>query len=130
MKTTSNMKTTSKMKTISKVKMTSKIKTTFHLNSQGQLILNWIRYLVFKPEMEVHMINIIYAALPMCAQTEKTTFSCKDDYCKALHIYWSGGEGLAHWRSTHGAGRKFVNVRPVRQCLLRLAQQLMLRLAQ
>ena len=27
-------------------------------------------------------------------------------------------------------GRKFVNVRPVRQCLLRLAQQLMLRLAQ
>ena len=27
----------------------------------------------------IHMIDIIYAALPMCAQTEKTTFSCKDD---------------------------------------------------
>ena len=25
-------------------------------------------------------------------QTEKTTFSCKDDYCKALYIYWSGGQ--------------------------------------
>ena len=30
-------------------------------------------------EMELHMINIIYAALPMREQTEKTTFSCKDD---------------------------------------------------
>ena len=50
------------------------------------------------------MVNIIYAALLMRAQTEKTTFSCKDDYCKALHIYWSGGKRLAHWRSTHGAG--------------------------
>ena len=30
-------------------------------------------------EMEFHMIDIIYAALPMGAQTEKTTFSCKDD---------------------------------------------------
>ena len=50
------------------------------------------------------MIDIIYAVLPMCAQTEKTTFSCKDDQCKALFIYWSGGEGLAHLQSTHGAG--------------------------
>ena len=25
------------------------------------------------------MIDIIYAALPMGAQTKKTTFSCKDD---------------------------------------------------
>ena len=33
-----------------------------------------------KPEMELHMINLIYGALPMHAQTEKTTFSCKDDY--------------------------------------------------
>ena len=40
--------------------------------------------------------DIIYVTLPMHAKTEKTTFSCKDDYCKALHIYWSGGEGLAH----------------------------------
>ena len=29
--------------------------------------------------MEFHMIDIIYAALPRGAQTEKTTFSCKDD---------------------------------------------------
>ena len=29
--------------------------------------------------MEFHMINIIYAALSIRAQTEKTTFSCKDD---------------------------------------------------
>ena len=29
--------------------------------------------------LELHMINIIYAALPMREQTEKTTFSCKDD---------------------------------------------------
>ena len=32
--------------------------------------------------------------------------------------------------SSPKSGRKFVNVRPVRQCLLRLAQQLMLCLAQ
>ena len=30
-------------------------------------------------QMEFHMIDIIYAASPMGAQTEKTTFSCKDD---------------------------------------------------
>ena len=29
--------------------------------------------------MEFHMINMMYAALPMLAQTKKTTFSCKDD---------------------------------------------------
>ena len=28
--------------------------------------------------MELPMIDLIYAALPMHAQTEKTTFSCKD----------------------------------------------------
>ena len=32
-----------------------------------------------KPEMEFYMIDMIYVALPMGAQTEKTTFSCKDD---------------------------------------------------
>ena len=30
----------------------------------------------------------------MCAHTEKTTFSCKDDSRKALHVYWRGGEEL------------------------------------
>ena len=38
------------------------------------------------------------------AQTEKTTFSCKDDQCKTLHIYWSGGKVQVHSRSTHSAG--------------------------
>ena len=28
-----------------------------------------------KPEMEFHMINIIYAALSICTKTEKMTFS-------------------------------------------------------
>ena len=45
----------------------------------GQLVLNGKCYQVSKPEMELHMINMIYAALPMRAQTEKMTFSCKDD---------------------------------------------------
>ena len=35
--------------------------------------------------MEFHMINITYAALHMCAQTEKTTFSCKDDCTLTKH---------------------------------------------
>ena len=30
----------------------------------------------------------------MQAQTEKTTFSCKDDQGKSLHVYWSGAKGL------------------------------------
>ena len=51
-------------------------------------------YQVSKPEMEFHMIVIIYMALPMHAQTEKTTFSCKDDKGKSLHVYWSGAKGL------------------------------------
>ena len=40
--------------------------------------------------MEFHMINITYAALHMRAQTEKTTFSCKDD-CRSI-LEW--GKGL------------------------------------
>ena len=31
-----------------------------------------------KPELEFHKMNEIYAALSIHAQTEKTTFSCKD----------------------------------------------------
>ena len=34
---------------------------------------------VSKPEMKFHMIYIIYTAWPMHAQTEKMSFSCKDD---------------------------------------------------
>ena len=40
------------------------------------------------------MIDIIYAEFFMRTQTEKTTFSCKDDWGKSLHLYWSGGKGL------------------------------------
>ena len=35
--------------------------------------------------MEFHMINITYVALHMRAQTEKTTFSCKDDCTLTKH---------------------------------------------
>ena len=55
---------------------------TSHLDSYTTtplLMLNRKCYQEFKPEMELHMIYIIYAALPMREQTEKTTFSCKDD---------------------------------------------------
>ena len=49
------------------------------LTATPQMMLNRKCYQVSKPEMEFHMIDMIYAALPMGAQTEKTTFSCKDD---------------------------------------------------
>ena len=35
--------------------------------------------------MEFHMINITYAALHVRAETEKTTFSCKDDCTLKKH---------------------------------------------
>ena len=49
------------------------------LPAPPHLTLNQKCYQGFKPKMEFHMINMICAALPMCAQTEKTTFSSKDD---------------------------------------------------
>ena len=52
---------------------------TSHLNSHRTTDLNRKCYQVLKPEMELNMINMIYAALPMSEQTEKMTFSCKDD---------------------------------------------------
>ena len=36
--------------------------------------------------MESNMMNIIYAALRMRTGTEKTAFSCKDDYFKSFHV--------------------------------------------
>ena len=51
----------------------------FSITAKPQLMLNRKWYQASKPEMEFHMINIIYAALSIRAQTEKTTFSCKDD---------------------------------------------------
>ena len=55
-------------------------------------------YQVSKPEMEFNMMNITYMSLCMCANIEKTTLSCKDDYCKALPIpileaFYVGGMG-------------------------------------
>ena len=44
--------------------------------------------------MELRMVNIIYAALLMRAQTEKMTFSCHDDQGKSLHVFWSGAKEL------------------------------------
>ena len=38
--------------------------------------------------MEFHMINITYGTLHMRAQTEKTTFSCKDDCTLTKHTRW------------------------------------------
>ena len=44
--------------------------------------------------MELLMVNLIYVALLMREQTGKSTFSCKDDLCKTLHLYWSGAKDL------------------------------------
>ena len=38
----------------------------------------------------------------MRTQTEKTTFSCKDDEGKSLHVYWSGGKGLVKIKTVPG----------------------------
>ena len=38
-----------------------------------------------KPEMEFKIMNMMYAALPRYAQTEKTTFSCKEDCILTKH---------------------------------------------
>ena len=37
--------------------------------------------------MEFHVINMMYTALPMRTQTEKTTFSCKDDCILTKHTW-------------------------------------------
>ena len=50
------------------------------------------------------MIKIIYTTLPMREQTENTTFSCNDDQCKTLQLYWNGVKGIVHLRSTDGVG--------------------------
>ena len=53
-------------------------------------MLNQKWYQASKPEMEFHMINIMYSAWPMRAQTEKTTFSWRlyiDEAHMALGIF-------------------------------------------
>ena len=89
---TSKIKTPSKMKTTSKMKMSYKIIgplpenyflppplpfkklpdffCLLTLTATPQLTLKWKCYLVSKKEMEFHMINIMYVALPMCKQTK------------------------------------------------------------
>ena len=66
---------------------------TFHLNSH--------RTTDIKPEMlsgvqtgnaTPHDKYNIRGSMP--EQIEKTTFSCKDDKCKTLHLYWSGSRDL------------------------------------
>ena len=62
------------------------------------MMSNRICYQVFKPEMEFHMIYMIYAALPMHAQTEKTTFSCKDDCTLMKHTRrWTYSASRYFW---------------------------------
>ena len=91
------------MKTTSKIKMTweqrrpqNKLAPLLYKNITCNflMILNRKCYQVSKPEMELGMINVIYAVLPMCAQTEKITFSCKDNCILTKHtrrwIYYSG----------------------------------------
>ena len=69
------------------------VSNSFTLTATQHLMSYLICYLVSKPDMEFQMIDIIYAALPMCAQTEKTIFSCKDDSDKSVCILeW--GKGL------------------------------------
>ena len=55
------------------------------MTATPQLMLNRKRYQASKPELEFHMINMIYAALSMRTQTEKTTLSCKDNCTLTKH---------------------------------------------
>ena len=57
------------------------------LTATTQMMLNRKCYQVSKPEIEFHMMDIMYAALHMRAHTKKTTFSCKDDKGESLHVY-------------------------------------------
>ena len=66
------------------------------MTARPQLMLNRKSYQVSKPEMEFHMINIINAALPMRTQTEKTTFSCKDDYTLKKYTWGWTYSGLQY----------------------------------
>ena len=50
------------------------------LTATAQLNPNRKSYQLSKPEIEFHMMEDMYAALPMCTFAEKTTFFGKDDY--------------------------------------------------
>ena len=115
MKAASKMKTISKVKTTSKMKMTWKwrrpqklalpskmffapLPLKRYLNffwwllpmtATPQLMLNRKWYQASKPEMEFHMINMMYRHCP-CAHGQKR----RDFHAKTT----------VNWRSTHGAG--------------------------
>ena len=55
------------------------------MTATPQLMLNRKWYQASKAKMEFHIINIIYSALAMRAQTLMTTFSCKDDCTLTKH---------------------------------------------
>ena len=55
------------------------------ITATPQLMINRKWYQASKPEMECIVINMMYAALPRHKQTEKTTFSCKDDCILTKH---------------------------------------------
>ena len=58
---------------------------TSHLNSHGTTDIKPEMLSGVQTEMELYMINLIYVALLMCEQTEKMTFSCKDDCILTKH---------------------------------------------
>ena len=57
------------------------------MTAKPQLMLSRKWNQASKPEMELHMENIMYTALLTHAQTEKTTFSCKDDCTLTKHTW-------------------------------------------
>ena len=74
---------------------------TSHLDSYKTTDIKPKCYQVSKPEMELYMINIVYAALLMCTQTEKTTFS-KTTSAK-LYIYDGMGARVLYIDAVHTA---------------------------
>ena len=49
------------------------------LTATAQLTLNRKSYQLFKPEIEFHLMEEMYAALPVCMCAEMTTFLGKDN---------------------------------------------------
>ena len=59
------------------------------------MILNQKCYQVAKPELEFHMMIIMYAALHIAAYIKDDIFMQKQ-LVQTLHIYRNGGKGLVH----------------------------------
>ena len=78
------------------------------LTATPQMTISKKCYQVSKPEIEFHMIDIIYAALPMGPQTEKATFLCKDvctlmkhtrrwTYSALQYFLFTDSKRYSHW---------------------------------